>query len=382
MVYMTTAPIALRSLCAGQLAFYRHQGYEVIAIANPGEDLDVVASLEGVRTMAVPMQREIRPLADVVSLWRLCRLFRRLRPEIVTTATAKASLLGLLAARLSGVPARIYQLWGLRLETTHGLKRRILKIAEWITVACAHRVICVSDSLRREYIACHCAPLEKTVVLLNGSSNGVDASRFTQTSAVKSAAENLRAQWQIAGADPVIGFVGRFVHDKGIVNLIDAFDEVLKSRPDAWLLLVGDYESGDPVPDAYVHRIATHPRIIRTGFIRDLAPYYGVMSVLALPTYREGFPNVVLEAGAAELPVVAFRATGAVDAVQDNVTGALVEIGDSHGLASALLRYLNDEERRRCHGQAARQRVLRDFSREQIWEALDSQFREVLAQAK
>ncbi|HTQ40756.1 MAG TPA: glycosyltransferase family 4 protein [Pirellulales bacterium] len=381
-VYVTTAPMALRNLCAGQLAFLRSQGYEIYAISNPGEDLDVVAQREGVHVIGIPMHREIRPLADLASLWRLWRLLRRLRPDIITTATAKASLLGLTAAWLARVPARVYQLWGLRLETTRGLKRRILWLMEVITAACAQRVICVSESLRREFVAARCAPADKTVVLLNGSSNGVDASRFRQTPEVQSAVRKLRAEWGMAPSDPVIGFVGRFVRDKGIAELIDAFDEILTTRPDAWLLLVGDYETGDPVSDSYVRRIGGHPRIIRPGFVRDLAPYYGAMSVLAFPTYREGFPNVVLEAAAAELPTVTFRATGAVDAVQDSATGLVVEIGDARGLAAALLKYLLDDNLRRRHGQAARERVLRDFSREPIWQALDAQFREVLAASK
>jgi glycosyltransferase involved in cell wall biosynthesis len=378
LLYLTTAPIALRNLAEGQLAFFRQRGYDVTAVASPGNDLDLVSAREGVAVEAVPMEREIAPLSDLASAWRLWRLIRRLRPDVVVASTAKAGLLGMLAARLARVPARIYLLRGLRLETTGGLKRRILARCERMAAGCAHRVICVSETLRQEFVSHGLASADKTIVLLHGSSNGIRADRFAQSPEVKAKASQLRAQWGIAAGEPVIGFVGRFVRDKGIQELLDAFDRILKDRADAWLLLVGDFEPGDPVGEDCLRRITAHSRIIRPGWSNDIAPLYGTMTVLAFPTYREGFPNVVLEAAAAELPVVAFRATGAVDAVADGVTGKIVELGDSMALASALLDYLNDPELCTRHGQAGRARVIRDFAREPLWSALESQFRDLL----
>ena len=378
-MYLATAPEALRNLADGQLAYYRERGYEVIAVANPGEDLDFVAAREQVEIIGLSMEREIKPGSDLISLWRIWRLMRRRRPDIVVAGTAKAGLLGMLAAWMARVPARIYLLRGLRLETTRGLKRRILSLTEKIAAGCSHRVICVSKSLRDEAVALGITSPEKAIVLLHGSSNGVIAERFAQTPEVRSRAKGLRKGWGIPVDAPVIGFVGRFVRDKGFVELIDAFENIVANRPDTRLLLLGHYENGDPVPEAYVRRIAEHPQIIRPGFIRDLAPYYGAMDVLAFPTYREGFPNVVLQAAAAELPVVAFRATGAVDAVEDGVTGMLVDVRDVRGLAAALLRYINDPALRRRHGHAGLERVLRDFQREPLWAALDAEFRQLLA---
>jgi glycosyltransferase involved in cell wall biosynthesis len=367
----------LRNLCEGQLAFFRDHGYEVIAVAAPGADLDYVRQRDGIQVVGIPMEREIRPLRDLVSLWRLWRLMRRVRPDIVTTATSKASLLGLAAAWLARVPVRVYQLWGLRLETLHGAKRLVLAIAEHICAACSQRVLCVSHSLRAAFLERGFAKPSKVVVIGHGSSNGIAAERFTPTE-VCEAARELRTTWGVPDGAPVIGFVGRFVRDKGITELVDAFERVLASRPDAWLLLVGDYESGDPVSESYVRRVAEHSRIIRPGYVRELAAYYAAMTVMAFPSYREGFPNVVLEAAAAEVPVVAFQATGSIDAVQDGVTGTIVRLGDSVALAHALLKYVCDPQLRSRHGEAGRLRVLRDFLREPIWAAMDSQFRELL----
>ena len=378
LVYITTLPMALRNLCEGQLAQFRESGFEVFAVASPGEDLEFTAKREGVQSVGIPMEREIRPLRDLVSLWRLWRLMRRLRPDAVITATSKASLLGLLAAWGTRVPARVYYLWGLRLETTRGLKRSVLAAVERITAACAQRIICVSESLRQAFVIRGLAKPEKTTVLMHGSCNGIRAEQFAQTPAVREVAARLRRQWGVDPAAPVIGFTGRLVRDKGVVETIDAFEEVLAERPDAWLLLVGNYETGDPVPEEYVRRIAEHPRIIRPGFIRDLAPYYGAMSVFVFPTHRDGFGNVACEASAAELPVVTFRATGAVDAVAEGVSGTLVDVGDAKALAAAIVRYLDDPELRRRHGQAGRERVLRDFRREPIQAGLVAEVQKLL----
>jgi glycosyltransferase involved in cell wall biosynthesis len=380
LLFITTDPSALRVLCEGQLAYFKSIGYEVIAVAQPGTDLNFVAQRDAIQAIAVPMQREMRPLADLVSLWRLWRLIRRLRPDIVCTATSKASLLGLMAARAARVPVRVYRLWGLRLETARGLKRRILGLAEWLSAACAHRVLSISNSLRTAFIEGGFSRPDKIFVVGHGSNNGIRAEYFLQSPAAKCDAEKLRADWGISQQAPVIGFVGRLVRDKGIVELVDAFQQVLNSNPDAWLLLVGNYEQGDPVPEEYVRQIDEHPQIIRPGFVelQNLAPYYGAMSVFVFPTHREGFGNVAVEAGAAGLPVVAFRATGAVDAVTEEA-GTLVDIGDVHALATAIVRYLNDKSLRSQHGAAGCRRALTLFRPEPIWRALDEHFRELLA---
>jgi len=378
-MYLATAPIAIRNLAEGQLAYFREHGFDVIAVASPGEDLDVVSSREQVQAIGVPMEREIRPLADLISLLRLVRLMRQRRPDVVVAGTAKAGLLGMIAAWMCRVPARIYLLRGLRLETTRGMKRKVLSLTERVATACSHRVICVSESLRRQAVSLGLARADKTVVLLHGSSNGIDPRPLEQTPAVREKAKALHREWGVPPGAPVVGYVGRFVRDKGFPELVDAFEQVLVARPDAWLLLVGEYELGDPVPPSYIRRIAEHSRIIRPGFIRDLAPYYAAMTVMAFPSHREGFGNVALEAAAAELPVVAFRATGLIDAVEDGVTGSIVTLGDSHALAEALLEYINDPKRCALHGQAGRDRVLRDFRREPIWQAMDQELRQLLS---
>ena len=354
----------------GQLAYMRDRGFDVVLISSPDEDLEVVAAQEGVPTVAVAMEREIHIVRDLVSLYRLCKALHTLKPDIVNASTPKAGLLGMVSAFLVRVPVRIYVLRGLRLETTQGLMRLALHIAERISCACAHRVICVSRSLRKAFVDQGLALMEKTEVLAAGSSNGVDAKHFMSIQGTAKQTRALRTQLGLRSEDLVIGFVGRFTRDKGIMELLDAFEHGWAGVPNIRLLLVGDFEDGDPIPDDYVRRIREHPGVVVSGFVPDTAPYYSLFHVLAFPSYREGFPNAPLEAAAAGVPVVGFRVTGTVDAVQDGTTGTLVPPGDVACLARALRMYLDDSDLRRRHGQAGRDRVARDFRQQDIWEAM------------
>jgi glycosyltransferase involved in cell wall biosynthesis len=379
LAYITTAactPVFLK----GQLAYMGKHGFDVVVISAPGDvrfpldEFRLLREREQVTTIAVPMEREISPLKDLVSLVRIYRVLRRLRPAIVNASTPKAGLLGMIAACAAGVPVRIYSLLGLRWETARGLKRLVLGVAERCASALAHRVICVSESLRQLYVTLGFTMETKTCVLGEGSANGVDADEFIPTSQ----AHALRARLGIPEGGPVVGFVGRLTRDKGVPELLDAFDQILGSFPDARLLMLGDFEEGDPISESYAKRLCKHPRVVMTGNVSDPRSYYPIMDVLALPSYREGYPNVLLEAAAAQVPTVAFKATGSVDAVCDGVTGMLVPLGDVGAFARALQRYLSDELLRRDHGQAGRERVLSHFRPEMIWESLYAEYSRLL----
>ena len=377
--YITTHAMSAEFLMRGQLAFMCQQGFDVTIIASPHESLMAVAEREGVTVIQIPMEREIHPLRDLRALWRLCMTLRRLRPDIVNAGTPKAGLLGNIAAWLCRVPVRIYTLRGLRLETTCGWKSRLLSWTEKLASKCAHQVICVSHSLRDAYVARGLASRDKTLVLRNGSSNGVGFERFEFNEAHWREIADLRARWTIPAGAPVIGFVGRLTRDKGIPELFDAFEHLLPEFPNARLLLVGEVEQGDPLPSVVLWRLRSHPNVVLTGPSKEVALYYGVFDLFAFASYREGFPNVLLEAAAAGLPVVGFRATGKMDAVVDGTTGQLVEMGNVAGLTEALRRYLRDPILRQRHGEAGRRRALADFRSEDIWQALADNYRMCLS---
>jgi glycosyltransferase involved in cell wall biosynthesis len=376
-VYVLTASLAVRFL-RGQLRYLREAGFDVTVIASWGEELATIPEAEGVRAISVPFSRGISLRKDLMSLWHLWRVMRRIRPTITSVGTPKAGLLGGLVAFFAGVPCRLYTLRGLRLQTVTGMRRRVLLFAERLACLSAHRIICVSNSLRQEAVALGLADSQKTVVLGSGSSNGVDVSRFDLDQAERQKAVELRSKLGIPPDAPVVGFVGRFTRDKGIDELLQAFSLLRERLPELRVLLVGDVEKGDLPSLDVLQKVKTDPNIVCPGFVADPALYYQIMDVLALPTRREGFPNAVLEANASGKPAVVTNATGAVDSVIDGVTGFIVPVGDSVALANALAKLLYDPCLAKSMGQTARDRAAAEFRQETIWAGMLGECRRLL----
>jgi glycosyltransferase involved in cell wall biosynthesis len=345
----------------GHLRTLREAGFRVTLVCSPGELVDRIAALEDVEAFAIPMRRDIAPLADLVSLVRIWLLLRKLNPELTEFSTPKAGLLGTLAAKLAGVPRRIYMLRGLKMERSRGFKRWFLLTIERAAAACAHVVLCNSASLRAEALALGVAPAEKLHLLGEGSSNGVDVERFSP------GPSDLRDSLGIKRDAPVVGFVGRLTRDKGVPELIDAFDTILAAMPSAQLLLVGWFDAAeDALDEALRARIKGHTQIHLTGFVDDTAPYYRAMDVMVLPTWREGFPNAVLEAAATGIPVVTTLCTGSRDSVVPEVTGLLIPPGYPEAISEAVLGLLRNKARRLRMGEAARAWVLEHFVDEMV----------------
>ena len=377
--YVVTSSLAVDFL-RGHLAFLRRAGYEVTVISSPGAALGEIAKSDGVKPLAVAMARGISPLRDLISLGKLCRTMRRLRPAITNVSTPKAGLLAGLAAVLAGIPCRIYTLRGLRLETAAGMKRNLLWLAEWLACRCAHRVVCVSASLRQRAISLGLVKKEKTVIFGSGSSRGVDLQRFSPVAGDDARVRELRRRLHIPEKALVVGFVGRLAQDKGVAELLDAFSMLRLRLPELRLLLVGEPEPGDPLATDVWRRIRNDSNVVCTGQVADASLYYHLMDVLALPTYREGFPNVVLEASASARPVITTNATGAVDSVRDHVTGLLVPVGDANALARAIAELLSDPGLRQAMGRAGREWVEKDFRPEAIWRAQAELYGEMIDQ--
>jgi glycosyltransferase involved in cell wall biosynthesis len=246
--------------------------------------------------------------------------------------------------------------------------------------ALAQRVICVSHSVRQVAIDAGICPPDKIVTLLGGSGNGVDAGgRFAPRADDATRRAELRAGWGIPADAPVVAFVGRLVRDKGVAELAEAWRGLRERFPVAHLVVAGPVEPQDPVPPETLDALRADSRAHLIGPVSEPRDVYLACDVVALPTYREGFPNVPLEAGAMRRPVVATRIPGCVDAVADGTTGLLVPARDADALADALARYLGDPALRAAHGEQARARVCTEFDRTRIWAALYDEYAALLA---
>jgi glycosyltransferase involved in cell wall biosynthesis len=377
---VVTVPTSLFFL-TGQVSFMRARGFDVHAVASPDPFLARFGEQEGIPVYPVPLTRSITPLQDLRALWRLWRLLRRLAPDVVHAHTPKGGLLGMIAAWLARVPARVYHIRGLPLVTATGWRRRLLAATERTSCTLAHRVLAVSHSMRQIAVAEGLCDPGKVTVLAGGSGNGVDAAgRFVpQPAHVR---RDARVRHGIPQDALVIGFVGRIVREKGAVELATAWRSLREADPRLHLLLVGRVDADgaeDAIPPEVLAELRSDPRVHLTGVEPETPPLYAAMDVVALPTYREGFPNVALEAAAMALPIVATRVPGCVDAVEDGATGVLVPARDPDALAGALRRYLADASLRARHGSAARARVLASFQGEAIWSAMAAEYGALLA---
>ncbi|MEW5956401.1 MAG: glycosyltransferase family 4 protein [Chloroflexota bacterium] len=381
LVHITTVPLTL-DFISEQIGYMQARGFEVHVLSSPGELLDKFAAANGIPAHGIEMPRRITPLCDLKAIFQIWRCLRWIRPQIVHAHTPKGGLLGLCGAWLAGVPVRIYHLHGLPFMTARRRKRILLRWSEKISCRLAHQVFCVSPSIREVVVAEELCPPAKIKVLLNGSISGVDAvNRFNPRLIAAATRRAVRARYDIPAEAQIVTFAGRIVRDKGLIELIAAWKTLHAEFPALHLLVAGCFEPQDPLPVEVEYTLRTDPRIHLTGWLDDMPAIYAATDVLVLPTYREGLGMTPLEAAAMETPVVATRIPGCIDSVQDRVTGMLVPPCDVKTLTEAIRLYLTRPDLRRKHGQAGRERVLRDFRPADIFIAQHQEYIRLL-QAK
>lgn len=333
LIRITTVPLSLNVLLKGQLRFMQ-QHFEVLAVASgPAEELMEVEKREGVPTVQVEMTRAITPLKDVKAVWQLYKLFKKQKPHMVHTHTPKAGTVGMLAAKLAGVPHRLHTVAGLPLLETTGAKRKLLDTVEKFTYACATKVYPNSKGLYDIILQNRYTNPEKLRVIADGSSNGIDTTHFSPEQITQNQKAALKNELAISDSDFVFVFVGRLVGDKGINELVSAFTR-LSNQPLTThdspltthkLLLVGPLEPElDPLKPETLHEIENNPNILSVGFQKDVRPYLAISHALAFPSYREGFPNVVMQAGAMGLPAIVTNINGCNEIVEDGKNGLII----------------------------------------------------------
>ena len=353
-----------------QFDFFSERGVEFYVACKPSAHFFQYAERKKFFPLVVDIERNFDLIGDLKSIYKLARFIKSEKIDIVIGHTPKGGLIGMAAAFLCGTEKRIYFRHGIMYETSRGVKRVVLKSIERLTGHLAKKVVCVSESVMEISSQERLGPDSRSIILNKGTCNGIDAlHKFNKEKLSQKFVDQLRISLGIKSNERVIGFVGRLVNDKGINELVSAWKLLNKSVSNIILLLVGPFEERDSInPDLQDYILQT-PNIIHTGLINDITPYYCLMDIFILPSYREGFPTVVLEASAMELPIITTRSTGCCDSIIDNETGLFVDL-DSVDISEKLKQYLDDADLARTHGLNGRSFVLANFYQKTIWDEI------------
>ena len=340
-IRVTTIPVSIKILLKGQLKFI-NQYFDVLGVSSEGKELDDVARDEGVRTVPLNMSRQFTPLRDLVSLMKMILLFRKESPDIVHSHTPKAGIVAMLAAFLCNVPNRLHTVGGLPVVNKVGLTRIILLAVEWITCKCATKIYPNSKGLETFLTDVVNVPSKKLKVLGYGSSNGVDTRYFNLTPEIQESSKIFKTKY---GLDDcfVFTFIGRIVKDKGSEELIDAFARLSSEVENVRLLIIGWEEPlTDPISNHSQAILKNNTGIICTGFMDDIRPSLGASDCLVLASYREGFPNVVMQAACMNVPSIVSNINGCNEIIQDGINGLVVEPKSTDDLYYAMKRLESD----------------------------------------
>lgn len=373
LVRITTIPISLSKLLKGQLR-YMSEYYEVIGVSSGSEVLKKVSEQENIRVKAIDMSRQVTPFHDIRSLIKMYKFLRKEKPQIVHTHTPKAGIVGMLAAWLARVPVRMHTVAGMPLLVHKGFKRVILNLVERMTYMCATKVYPNSQAMKEIIIKEKLAPARKLHVIANGSSNGIDTDYFSLSNFTEEERNNLREKLNISKSDFVFIFIGRLVKDKGINELIAAFTR-LKAE-NIKLLLVGPYEEElDPLLPETLSDIKNNRNIISVGWQDDVRPYFAISNALVFPSYREGFPNVVMQAGAMGLPSIVTDINGCNEIIIENENGVIIPPQDTEKLYDAMQFFLDNKEDVKRMVDNSRELITSRYEQRLVWEAILEEYR-------
>ena len=360
----TTIPLSLDIFCKDMLKELSSQ-YDILAVSSPGEELDRVAAREGVAIAKVAMQRHIAPFHDFISLLKLIRLFHREKPWIVHSMTPKAGLLCMIAAKLCRVPHRIHTFTGLIWPTASGLKRKILIATDKLLCSCATIIIPEGNGVKQDLLSARITskPLN---VLANGNVRGIDLNHYRLSDEVVQQSKGLRKDNTITYI-----FIGRLVADKGITELVNAFVKLNQLHDNTRLLLVGPKEQErSPLPSHILQTIESHKSIEAVGMQHDIRPWLAAADVFVFPSYREGFPNVVIEAGAMALPSIVTDINGSNEIIIEGQNGLIIPSHDSDSLFNSMLRLYSDASLRQSLSRNARDLIADRFDCHLVRKAL------------
>ncbi|MGY0391574.1 glycosyltransferase family 4 protein [Bizionia sp. KMM 8389] len=380
LIRITTVPISLEKLLEGQLTFMQDH-FDVTAVSAEGERLKAFGEANNVKVFPLEMTRQITPVQDLKALIKLIRFFRKEKPTIVHTHTPKAGIVGMLAAKISGVPLRLHTVAGLPLMEATGKKRTLLNAVEKLTYSCATKVYPNSKGLYDFILKEKFTSPNKLDIIADGSSNGINTQHFNPEHFSVESNKSLRKSLGIKPTDVVFIFVGRLVADKGINELVAAFKSVTdtENNTQAKLVLVGPLETElDPLLPETLHEMDANPNIITVGYQNDVRPFFAISNVLAFPSYREGFPNVVMQAGAMGLPAIVSNINGCNEIITDHKNGIIIPVKDKEAISKAIQQCLENKSQMESLKTQARPMIVNRYEQEKVWSALLEEYNQLI----
>ena len=371
LIRITTVPVSLNVLLKGQLAFM-NQFYKVIGVTSYVEAQFIeIQEREKIELVNVEFTRTISPLKDCISLYKLYVFLKKEKPFIVHSHTPKAGTIGMIAAKLAGVPHRFHTIAGLPLLESKGAKRKLLNIVEKITYSCATKIFPNSHGLKEIIVENKFTHADKLKVIANGSSNGIDCIHYNASLYSENDKTSLREKLGISSNDFVFIFVGRMVGDKGINELVKSFKRLSTDVENVKLLLVGPFENNlDPLKKNTIEEIDSNNKIIAVGAQKDVRPYFAIANVLVFPSYREGFPNVVMQAGAMGLPSIVTNINGCNEIILEGENGLIIPMKNAELLYQAMIKILNEKDEYRIMSQKSRDLIVKRYEQKYVWEQL------------
>lgn len=377
LIRTSTVAISLNKLLKGQLKFLSKE-FEVIGLSSSGTDLDEVKDREGVKTIAVEMQRGMSPFKDIVSLVKLYLVFKKEKPQIVHSITPKAGLLCMLAAKFAGVPIRMHTFTGLIFPTRTGAMQKLLIKMDQLLCWAATNIYPEGNGVKNDLLKYKITskPLK---VLANGNVNGIDLTYFSKDQISEEKQVQLKQELGIQPTDFVFIFVGRLVGDKGINELVKSFKRLSTDVENVKLLLVGPFENNlDPLKKNTIEEIDSNNKIIAVGAQKDVRPYFAIANVLVFPSYREGFPNVVMQAGAMGLPSIVTNINGCNEIIIEGENGLIIPVKNIELLYQAMIKILNEKDEYRIMSQKSRDLVVKRYEQKYVWEQLLKEYQSLI----
>lgn len=377
---ITTVPISLQKLITGQLPFMREHGFDPVMISAEGGEVKQVVEEQQCPHVPLAMTRKITPIADLKALWQFYKLCKLHQPAIIHSHTPKAGIIGMLGGMLARVPVRLHTVAGLPLMESQGPKRKVLELVEKLTYGCATKVYPNSTVLKEFILKSNFCKPDKVKVIGNGSSNGINTAFFSREKMDAEGLQALRKNLGITRDDFLFVFIGRVVKDKGIQELVNAFTALQKLQPFVKLLLVGPLEQDlDPLEESTLQEIAQNPAIHSIGYQHDVRPYLALSHALVFPSYREGFPNVPMQAGCFELPSIVTNINGCNEIILHGENGLIIPPKSVQALHAAMEKLVADHGLYAYLQSNARRMIVERYEQRYFWELLLQEYQEQLS---